>query len=221
MKGLTAEGRELTIFLGMKSFFERGSGQHGSAHYTAFLHHPVSLPLFSVWESDYFFYFLTVFLTELWAPWGQRSCLSHSLFHQLIAKGLVWTALNMDLLSEWMNNECLIIINMRVIKETLSLRVTLSLQNRDYVFAYSLWHLSLDMTMSKITLNTSIFMSKRRMTVVNAMEAAVRVVTVCRHPCPCLQEAVRYKRQSLGQLRGPRNTAGSPKAEHLQRVKDN
>lgn len=71
---------------------------------------------------------------------------------------------------------------MRDSKADLSLRVALSLQKRDHAFASSLCHLSLDKTRSKMTpelcvLNTSIFMSKRRMTGVSAMEMAVRRVT--------------------------------------------
>lgn len=72
-------------------------------------------------------------------------------------------------------------IIMRVIKEYMSLSVTLNLQKRDHVFAQSLCHLSLDKTMSKMTselcFNTLIFMSKR-MSNVCGMETAMRVVTV-------------------------------------------
>lgn len=81
-----------------------------------------------------------------------------------------------------MNNECLIVINMRDSKADLSLRVALSLQKRAHAFAPSLCHLSLGKTMNKMTpalcvLNTSIFRSKGRMTGVRAMETAVRRVT--------------------------------------------
>lgn len=56
-----------------------------------------------------------------------------------------------------MTNECLM-ITMRVIKEYLSLSVTLSLQKRDRVSVLSLCHLSLVKTVSKMTAELCVLM---------------------------------------------------------------